>query len=954
MNITDYHAKYFTYELTKKHASDDADKLTSVLLDAQVDLNPHQIDAALFAFQSPLSKGAILADEVGLGKTIEAGLVISQKWAEKKRSLLILVPSSLRKQWSQELQEKFFLPSIILESKNFNRAIKAGIKNPFEQKKKIVICSYHFAKSKASFIQRINWEMVVIDEAHRLRNVYRTDNKIGKIIRESLTDVPKILMTATPLQNTLLELFGLVSFIDEQTFGDLKSFKSQFSRVSDNGSFDDLKARLSAICKRTLRNQVREYVPYTNRTAITIDFIPTEDEHNLYKFVTNYLQKDLLYALPSGQRHLMTLILRKLLASSSFAIAGTLESLIKKLRKIIEEAKKDIEDEDEINSNYELYEEMKDEWSEDEEISELDDKLAENEIKEIEIEIAELERYRDLAMSIKHNEKGAKLIPALEQGFKKARELGANEKAIIFTESTRTQKYLYNLLQETEYKDRIVLFNGSNNDEKSKQIYKHYISVNEGTDKISGSRTADMRAAIVDYFKNDAVLMIATEAAAEGINLQFCNLIINYDLPWNPQRIEQRIGRCHRYGQKFDVVVVNFLNKKNAADVRVFQLLDEKFKLFNGVFGASDEVLGTIESGVDFEKRIFEIYQNCRSEDEIQASFDNLQKELEEQISTRITTTRQKLLENFDEEVTEKLRFRLDESKENLKKYEQLLWKVTTHYLGKNAIVDETSYSFILKDNPFPGKNIPIGKFKLGRNIEDSHILRTGHPLVENIYKSFKQKDLPFVKITFDLSGNLPKISILNDLKGSTGLLTVINVEVESFEKTDHLFLAGSTTDGKVLSTDQCKRMFSLNASKVIEAENQNTSVLNKIIQTERERLFKEIKEKNNQYFLSEVDKLTKWAEDQVLAAENEIKETKQRIKELNRESKTVTNPEEQLIIQRQLQELNKKQRSQRQKIFDVEDSIQEQRELMIKDIEARMKQKIKEERLFTIQWELQ
>jgi len=175
-------------------------------------------------FNHRLSKGAILADEVGLGKTIEAGLVISQKWAERKRSLLIIVPSSLRKQWSQELQEKFFLPSIILESKNFNKAIIGGIKNPFEQKKKIVICSYHFAKSKASFIQRINWVMVVIDEAHRLRNVYRTDNKIGKIIRESLTDVPKILMTATPLQNTLLELFGLVSFIDEQTFGDLKSF----------------------------------------------------------------------------------------------------------------------------------------------------------------------------------------------------------------------------------------------------------------------------------------------------------------------------------------------------------------------------------------------------------------------------------------------------------------------------------------------------------------------------------------------------------------------------------------------------------------------------------------------------------------------------------------------------------------------------------------------------------
>jgi SNF2 family DNA or RNA helicase len=136
----------------------------------------------------------------------------------------------------------------------------------------------------------------------------------------------------------------------------------------------------------------------------------------------------------------------------------------------------------------------------------------------------------------------------------------------------------------------------------------------KNTDRATGSRSADMRAALVDYFREEATIMIATEAAAEGINLQFCSMIINYDMPWNPQRIEQRIGRCHRYGQKYDVVVINFLNKANAADQRVYELLRDKFQLFNGVFGASDEVLGNIENGVDFEKRIAEIYQKCRTE----------------------------------------------------------------------------------------------------------------------------------------------------------------------------------------------------------------------------------------------------------------------------------------------------------------------------------------------------
>src|SRR5207245_11605275 len=149
MDLTPYHAKYFAHELTKRCSSDSMEKLAGAVASAQVDLNPHQVDAALFAFRSPLSKGALLADEVGLGKTIEAGLVLSQKWAERKRRILIIVPSNLRKQWHQEITEKFFLPCSILESKSYNAAIKQGQFRPFEQKE-IVICSYQFAKSKAS------------------------------------------------------------------------------------------------------------------------------------------------------------------------------------------------------------------------------------------------------------------------------------------------------------------------------------------------------------------------------------------------------------------------------------------------------------------------------------------------------------------------------------------------------------------------------------------------------------------------------------------------------------------------------------------------------------------------------------------------------------------------------------------------------------------------------------
>lgn len=677
MNLTDYHAKYFAHELTKRCSSDSVGKLAASLADAQVDLNPHQIDAALFAFRSPLSKGAILADEVGLGKTIEAGILLSQKWAEQKRSLLIIVPANLRKQWSQELADKFFLPSLILEAKSFNECIAQGNLNPFQQSC-IVICSYQFVRSKQPYVQKVDWNLVVIDEAHRLRNVYKPNNKIANAIKTAVASAPKVLLTATPLQNSLLELYGLVSIVDEYTFGDLKSFKAQFSRLTGDSQFQELKERISPICQRTLRRQVLEYVPYTDRIAITQEFYPTEEEQRLYDLVSGYLQRESLYALPTRQRKLMTLILRKLLGSSTYAISGTLQGLSEKLSAAAVAAKKVEEPPQELTKDFEVLDELEDEWeeSEDEEDeSKVKPSVAytEEQIEEMHEEVATLKEFSDLAKSIAHNSKGEVLLTALHRGFDEARRRGSSEKAIIFTESRRTQEYLLRILEQTEYAGKIVLFNGTNTDSQSKSIYESWLARHAGTDRVSGSPTADKRAALVDFFRDEAVIMIATEAAAEGINLQFCSLVVNYDLPWNPQRIEQRIGRCHRYGQKHDVVVVNFLNKKNAADVRIYELLEKKFQLFSGVFGASDEVLGAIESGVDFEKRIIDIYQKCRTVDQIEFEFDALRDEMEEQIEDKMAQTRQSLLEHFDEEVQEKLRIQLKNSSETLSRYEQWL-----------------------------------------------------------------------------------------------------------------------------------------------------------------------------------------------------------------------------------------------------------------------------------------
>lgn len=969
MSLTDFHAKYLAYDLTRQQPSNSLGKFTASLQNAQVDLNPHQVDAALFAFKSPLSKGAILADEVGLGKTIEAGIILSQQWAEHSKNLLIIAPSNLRKQWNQELFDKFFLPSVILESKSFNTEIKNGNLNPFIQKDQIIICSYQFAKTKAAYINQTKWDLVIIDEAHRLRNVYKPNNKTANAIKDALYPYKKVLLTATPLQNSILELYGLVSIIDDYIFGDLKSFKSQYSRIVDENDYLSLRNRIAPICHRTLRRQVLEYINYTDRVPICEEFIPSDEEHQLYEDVSSYLQRPKLYALPNSQRQLMTLILRKLLASSSFAIYGTLDALVKKLEAILNrEERKDLFSD--IDEDFEIADEIAEEWIDNDEDSEQEDEDNEilyspEDLLSIKEEIEDLKSYRTLAYKIKKNSKAEQLFVALEKGFKELERLGANKKALIFTESRRTQDFLYSVLEARGYNDEVVLFNGVNNDPKSKEIYKNWLEVNKNSDKITGSPTADKRAALVEHFKNNSTIMIATEAAAEGINLQFCSLVVNFDLPWNPQRIEQRIGRCHRYGQKHDVVVINFLNRKNQADVRVYELLDQKFQLFDGVFGASDEVLGSIGNGVDFEKRIATIYQNCRTNEEIKQAFDDLQDDLRPQISERIQEAKTTLLENFDEEVREKLKQDLYETTQNLSIFEEKLWKLTQYFLNGKAVFDE-NYTFRLIENPFPKEHIHSGPYmvlksddrgkKLDQTIpDDTNIYRIGHILAQRIISEFKNKETKPSVVNFDYSNTATKISFLEQFIGNSGWMKLQYINVDSFENEEYLVFSCFTDDGVEISSDMAKRFFSIDA-QVLEdtaVPNEIDLKLSEIAFANKQEVINENAARNFQFFDTEMNKLDQWADDMKISLEKEIKDLDAEIKLKKGESKRTMQLEAKILLQREVKDLERKRSDKRQRLFAAQDEIDARKENLLSDIEERLSQKITEKELFTINWKL-
>lgn len=986
--MTPYHCQYWAHLLTLKGAGGSIENLTRSLSNARVDLNPHQVDAALFALRSPLSKGVILADEVGLGKTIEAGIVLAQRWAERKRRILLIVPATLRKQWQQELEEKFFLSSVVMDAVLFNQALKSGPGNPFVQDDKIVICSYHFASAKAQSVHGVPWDLVGIDEAHRLRNVYKPQNRMARRIAEAIGPAHKLLLTATPLQNSLMELYGLVSIIDEHVFGDPISFRDQFVKTDDEeGRNSQLRSRLMSVCNRSLRKQVLEYIPYTNRIPITQDFTPSDEEHRLYECVSAFLQRDNLISLPASQRQLITLVLRKLLASSTFAISRTLQGLVYRLQALKRSAEKrqvpsvtpltldsdsrqgvtldtstpqTLIDETDFESIFEL----EDEWESEEEPVEVESSVNDDaepldeadtdfggDLQLLEQELQELLEFSRLASSITSNAKGEALLPALETAFQRAAELGAAKKAVIFTESRRTQLYLLDLLSQQGYAGELVLMNGTNADPLSKEIYERWLVRHAGQDVVSGSKPVDIKAAIVEEFRDHASILIATEAAAEGVNLQFCSLVVNFDLPWNPQRIEQRIGRCHRYGQQHDVVVVNFLNRRNEADQRVFDLLSEKFRLFEGVFGSSDEVLGSLESGVDIERRIADVYQNCRTPQEIAKAFDELQSQLTDQIQNRMDGTRQKLLENFDEEVTQRLRVHRDKTLESLSERERWLLCLTRSSLNGEADFDAKEPRFRYFGN-LEIQGYYHFDWKKASESGDT-FYRQGHPLATSLIESAIERTLDPAVLMFDYSAHGSIVSLLEPLVGQSGWLQLSKLSIKSLDEEEFLLLAGITDGGLKLDADLCGKLLQLSAT-VRNLDGPASPDFAAIREVEIAKRIREVDQRNLKHFDEEVLKLDHWSDDLKLGLEREIRELDKEIREVRKAASLGTSLSEKLELQKQIKSLEHTRKEKRRRLFEAHDEIDEQRNQLIAAAETQLKQSVTVAELFMIRWSVQ
>ena len=948
-NLSNYQAKLYAHELDRSYASDHVGKLAGLLFDAQVEPKPHQVDAALFALQTPFLDGVIVADEVGLGKTIEAGIVISQYWAQRNRRILIIAPSSLRQQWKQELDEKFALPASLLDRTTIDELTGPGARE------QILICSYEFANSQTAKMIR-TWDLVVCDEAHRLRSHWTGQAKIAANVARICRGATKtIMLTATPLQNRLEELYGLVSVFAPDYFHSLDAFKERYLDNPDGIGNDDLAQRVALVAKRTLRRDADKYIRFTARMPLTIAFTPSDAEIELYDKINGYLQRPFLWAFAKSQRHLSALIMRKRLGSSSYAVASTLERTADRLYAEVRAGRRR-NDAGAFIGDPDITSELR------EEVENAPGSNTNSEVIDPEqraamlSEVDELREYAQLARSITVNQKAVKLIDALEQGFTKLREIGAPQKAIIFTDSTVTQDYLARSLREAGWGDGLVLFNGNNNSTEANAIYMRWLEENQGGDIVTGIPAADRRKALVDEFRERGRLMIATEAAAEGINLQFCSMLVNYDLPWNPQRIEQRIGRVHRFGQKHNVVVVNFSNKGNLAEERILELLTEKFELFTSVFGASDEVLGQIEDGLDFEKNIAHILDNCKTATEIDAAFTELEAKYAKQISREMKKTRTKVFDNLDPKVRDKLKSYDTQTGIVLNAFDRLLIEVSRHELRDIATFNESGTQFTLHDAP--ATVIPTGDYYFkSKPRKGAHQYRYSSDLCAWVIDHAKNLDTPSARVTFQVKHSERATTVAKRLRKKRGRLRIEEVTFTMLAgKQDlhesYLLTAGFLEDGTPLDHEQVRGLLDLNCT-AITLEPVDTTGFEEAMNAQLAELNQDVEHRNAGFFLQQEELIESARLDHKATFDAKIREYQAKEATAKKAARKANSISEEL-------KLKQEARQWRRKIDDAEDEYRTERNRLRAESEeylANARDALKADQtrreLFTINWEV-
>jgi adenine-specific DNA-methyltransferase len=787
---------YLAEDLVRRRRADEHRRQVTSQRAARIDPNPHQIAAVVFALSRIPDGGCILADEVGLGKTIEAGLVIAQLLAEGARRVLVVTPKALLGQWKQELAALF-----AIDAREITRATL-----DFEAEG-VLLATRDLVGTEAgaSALERAErFDLCIIDEAHEVfAGIYkrfdatgalrddsphaRTAGRLSTTLRGNGT--PIVLLTATPIQNSLAELWGLVHYIDPTgtLLGDLPTFRQLFCPMDDRqlaeGQEYELQRRITTVVKRTLRRQAQEFMsePFVGRQARLFEYRMPPEERALYDDVTAYLLEPNLHAFPTKQRKLLLLNVHRQMASSRDAFASSLDRIAQRLR-----GNRDAQPDDP-------------DLGEDDEANEPMD--TEGAPADVSAELTRVERFAERARALPMDSKAQALLRAIRFVMEQAESGKGSGKVVIFTEFLRTQEYVRRLLVESRLVgDRdITLFRGTNDSARALEAHTRWLEeVGKKLDPSSRpSFEIALRMALVHEFETRSRILISTEAGAKGLNLQFCNTVINYDLPWNPQRIEQRIGRAHRYRQRRDVTVINFLAADNEAQRLTFDILSQKLDLFGTVLGATDEVLHrpgvtapeTLASvlGTEVEAQLQHIYDRARTIDEVERELRVLRDAIADK-RRDFETAQQRTIDiiqsRFDEKVRDVFARIQSSIPEELAAFDQQVKQVVTSHLDHLGVSYQCSDTEIVvaANDVLPTKLREGVRAATGAPPRGSETmpLHLGHPLVviavEGIRTRAKER-------AFAIEIRAPS----GELRGRRGRLRIVRARHRGFETAEQL-----------------------------------------------------------------------------------------------------------------------------------------------------------------------
>jgi helicase-like protein/SNF2 domain-containing protein len=808
--------RFLAEDLVRLRRSDERRRYVASQRAGRIDPNPHQIDAVVFALSRLPEGGCILADEVGLGKTIEAGLVIAQLRAEGARRILLVTPKTLLGQWKQELSTLFNIET------REGAAQGGGFDGPgvFLVGRELVGSE----KGEAVLKDSEPFDLCVVDEAHEVfAGIYRRFDGAGEYLDDSPqatmagrlrsilhgSPTPVLLLTATPIQNSLTELWGLVQYVDPTgtLLGDLPTFRATFCESDDRllrpGQEHELRQRMKSVLQRTLRRQAQEFMqrPFVGRQAQLFEYSMTPEEKQLYDDVTTYLLEPGICAFRGNQRRLLLIGFHRRMASSTRALSASLARVADRLRQMADARGLANDADDAVAFRSDL---------EDDELDLIDtEEQAPPTAPLIRAELARVETFIARANALSGDSKGRALIQAVSLVLDRAASGRGSSKLVIFTESLTTQDYLRELLLESRLVSdaEITLFRGTNDSPRAAQALARWQGEVGGEIPAYNrpSRDVAVRLALVHEFATRSRVFISTEAGAKGLNLQFCSTLVNYDLPWNPQRIEQRIGRCHRYGQTHDVTVINFLATDNEAQRLTFEILSQKLELFGTVLGASDEVLHRPQTdtpetlvgalGADFETRLRRIYERARTLDEIESELRDLRDTLDSrrhEFEDAYRRTADVIQSRFDESVQQAFRRIQEELPRELETFDRHLEGVVTRYLDAvgvgyerqardHSVVIRIPPSETLPEGLRDGATVTIGHSHAGDEADTIHL---GHPLVTAaLAEARAASGRPFrirVRVP-DGEGEL------HSLRGRAGRLVLARVRYDGVEPSEKL-----------------------------------------------------------------------------------------------------------------------------------------------------------------------